>query len=54
MTDVPRQYTQFELELYVRIAILVTGWHKLGRWPRIEGDAWLKRRLDEAGARPAR
>lgn len=39
---------QFTLELYIRIAILVTGWRRLGRWPRIEGDAWLKGRLNEA------
>jgi len=39
----------YMLELYVRIAILIVGHRRLGRWPRIEGDGWLAGRLDDTG-----
>jgi len=39
----------FRLELYVRIAHLVTFWARHARWPRIEGDGWFGRKLDKAG-----
>lgn len=34
-------YTPFELGFLVRVAALLSGYKRLGRWPAIEGAEWL-------------
>ena len=34
-------FTDFQLGLYIRIAVLVSQHKALGRWPAIEGAEWL-------------
>jgi hypothetical protein len=36
-------YSKFEIDLLVRIAVLVTQHKALGRWPAIEGAEWLEK-----------
>lgn len=34
-------FTDFQLGLYIRIAVLLSQHKALGRWPAIEGAEWL-------------
>ena len=35
-------FSDFQLGLYIRIAVLVSQHRALGRWPSIEGAEWLQ------------